>query len=453
MATTSLWHIKGNLKDLIDYIENPEKTTSVGKDLQSFLDVFNYVQRGDATNAGEYVTAINCVKEIALQQMIHTKKQYAKESGYVAWHGYQSFKPGELTEDECHKIGVALAEEMWGDKFQVIVTTHLDKAHLHNHFCINSVSFKDGSKYNYSKSERKRFMEISDRLCREHDLSVIERPHKAPSRPTWLDEKSGKPTRYNIYRADVLGAIRNCCSIGHMMVYLIRLGYDLDFSGAHWKIKLPQYKHYTRLDTLDDRLTPEYIVQNIGRPYSRSDRPSYVSHPSYIPPEYQVWRPYKKTIRIRTLYYYWCYELGILPKHTDYKPTSPFLREELRKIDEIDRQTVYMDRHNIHTLDDLYADIAKNRNEMNDLLEIRKSLQNDMRKASEDEKEQLREKSSSVSKKISELRKDIKLAGGIETRSARIDKALQEIYDSESIVLIEQQKNNRENTRSSELER
>ena len=207
MGTTSLWHIEGLLKDLIDYVKNPEKTKAKTPELQDLYNVFSYVQRPEATKKGEYVTALNCLRETALRQMILTKKRYGKTDGYIAWHGYQSFKPDEVTPQLAHEIGVKLAKEMWGDRFETIVTTHLDKEHIHCHFCFNSVSFRDGGKYNYSKAERKRMMEISDRLCREYGLSVIEKPHKAPSRPVWLDEKSGKPTHYNVYRADVREAI------------------------------------------------------------------------------------------------------------------------------------------------------------------------------------------------------------------------------------------------------
>ena len=79
--------------------------------------------------------------------MILTKKRYGKTDGYIAWHGYQSFKPEEVTPQLAHEIGVKLAKEMWGDRFEIIVTTHLDKGHLHCHFCFNSVSFRDGGKY------------------------------------------------------------------------------------------------------------------------------------------------------------------------------------------------------------------------------------------------------------------------------------------------------------------
>ena len=95
MATTKLWHIQGRLKDLVDYVENPEKTVKPG--LQDFLNVFSYTQNPNKTAGGQFVTAINCQKDIALQQMILTKQRYGKEDGYIAWHGYQSFKPGEVT--------------------------------------------------------------------------------------------------------------------------------------------------------------------------------------------------------------------------------------------------------------------------------------------------------------------------------------------------------------------
>lgn len=226
-------------------------------------NVFAYTQNPDKTGAGQFVTAINCQKDIALQQMILTKQRYGKEDGYIAWHGYQSFKPGEVTPEQCHALGVVLAKQMWGDRFQVIVTTHLDKEHLHNHFCVNSVSFKDGGKYNFSKGEQKRLRDTSDRLCREHGLSVIERPHKAPSRQVWLDEQAGKPTRYNIYRADVQRAIDSSITERGMVQNLRGRGYIVDTTGQNLKIRLHQYPHFTRLDTLNPMWTNKGIAHLI----------------------------------------------------------------------------------------------------------------------------------------------------------------------------------------------
>ena len=83
MAATSLWHIEGRLKDLISYVENPEKTVP-NKEMQDFFDVFSYVKNPEKTDNGEFVSAINCLKETALQQMILTKR-----------HGNQDRKPQE----------------------------------------------------------------------------------------------------------------------------------------------------------------------------------------------------------------------------------------------------------------------------------------------------------------------------------------------------------------------
>ena len=183
-----------------------------------------------------------------------------------------------------------------GDKYQIIVVTHLDRGHLHNHFCFNSVSYLDGSKYNYSKSEQKRLRETSDRLCREYGLSVIENPKKAPSRPLYLDEKSGKPTRYNVYLEDLAEAISGSRDIPHMMKYLIDKGYEVDFSGGHWKMKLPQYKHFTRLDTLDERLTPDFIRSHLGTRARYGNYKAKISYSPHMPEEYKkAWKPHQKT--------------------------------------------------------------------------------------------------------------------------------------------------------------
>ncbi len=349
MAVTSLWHIKGNLKDLIDYVENPEKTVP-NEDMQDF--------------------------------------------------------------------------------FHVIVATHLDRWHLHNHFCFNSVSYLDGKKYNYSKSEQKRLREVSGRLCKEYGLSVIENSKKAPSRPLYLDEKSGKPTRYNVYLEDLTEAISGSRDIPHMVKYLTDKGYEVDFSGSHWKMKLPQYKHFTRLDTLDERLTPDFIRSHLGTRARYGNYKARISYSPHMPEEYKnAWKPRQKTTGILALYYYWCYQLGIFPKRTDYKPTSPLMKEELRKLDEITAQVRYMSKHHISTLSGLHADRDKNQGEMGRLIDYRRHLQNKIRRASPAGKETLRAEKNGVTEQIAELRKRLKYADGIEKRSAHIDGCLNQIYD------------------------
>lgn len=436
MATTSLWHIKGRLTDVIDYIENPDKTRAESDELRDLFSVIDYVKRSDATSEGEYVTAINCMRETAFEQMIMTKKQFGKTEGYIAWHGYQSFRPGEVSPDECHQIGIEYAKEMWGDRFQIIVTTHLDKDHLHNHFCFNSVSYRDGKKYNFSKKERQRMMEVSDRICKEHGLSIIDNPHKAPSRPVWLAEKAGEDTLYNIYRRDIVDAVNNSKSVDGFRRYLVRLGYDVDLTRKHWRIKMPGRKHYTRMDTLDDRFTAESITQQINGARGRNARTPFpeVSYPPEMPREYMQKGFIESLIRgtdLYRLYLYYCYQLGILPEKTTYRPTSPILREDIRKMDEISDQARYMSRNDISTMEDLLGDREKITAEINDLTTARTKIYNKLRRAKPEDIPALKEKRDDLSKRIEALRKDLKLNHRIEERSAVIKDKLQTVYENE----------------------
>lgn len=430
MATTKLCHIQGRLKDLVDYVENPEKT--VKPELRDFFNVFSYAQNPDKTAGGQFVTAINCQKDIALQQMILTKQRYGKEDGYIAWHGYQSFMPGEVTPEQCHALGVELARQMWGDRFQVIVTTHLDREHLHNHFCVNSVSFKDGGKYNFSKKELKRLRDTSDRLCREHGLSVVERPHKAPSRQVRLDEQAGKPTRYNIYRADVQKAIDRSITGRGMVQHLRGQGYIVDCTGPNLKIRLPQYPHFTRLDTLNPQWTNKGIERLI---YDRDDLVSSRSKPPCKPdiPDWlkEVYQPRKRTTKIYRLYLYYCYQLGILPKGTTYRPASPQLRADLRHLDDIDRQTRYLASHKIETVEELLADRAAKESRLEALTPQRTKLQNKIRRASLEQKIILRKEKAEVTAQITALRKDIRDSKEIEQRSVEIQDTLDRAFEAE----------------------
>lgn len=432
MATTSLWHIAGSLKDLVDYVENPEKTIEKFPELDDLWNAARYVQRPEATAHGQFVTAINCLKETAIEQMILTKQQYHKGDGYIAYHGYQSFKPGEVTPEQCHEIGVQFAKEMWGNDFQILVTTHLDREHLHNHFCFNSVSFRDGHKYNYSKGEQVRLREVSDRICLEHGLSVIKNPHKAPSRTVYFDERDGKPTRYNVYRDDLWDAIDGSRNVRMVERYLNALGYITDFTGAHWKMRLPQYRHFTRLDTLDDQLTPEFIRQNCGYRARYGNVRAVISYPPDIPEELSHVKKYqRRTSHIYRLYLYWCYELGILPKGTSYRPTSPFIREELQKLDMYDRETRFMAKNHIETLDELQEKMTETKSKMDDLIDRRTHITYAMRRASPERKKQLQDEKKALTDQIAPLREQLRLMQDIEQRSLHIDKTLDRVIESE----------------------
>lgn len=106
--------------------------------------------------------------------MTATKQQFGKLGGNVAYHGYQSFKLGEITPEEAHEIGIKSAKKMWVNDYEIVVTTHLNTDNIHNHIVINSVSFKTGRKFENHISDHIRFREISDEICKEYNKSVIE---------------------------------------------------------------------------------------------------------------------------------------------------------------------------------------------------------------------------------------------------------------------------------------
>ncbi len=155
MATTKIWDVKGWLGKVVIYIENPAKTENPAfyqkadmTETQGLTDVIEYAVNSNKTEMQYYVSALNCSTLTARNEMMAVKKRYGKEDGIVVFHGYQSFAEGEVTPDMAHEIGVRLAEELWGERFQVLIATHLDKAnHIHNHFVLNSVSFLDGRRY------------------------------------------------------------------------------------------------------------------------------------------------------------------------------------------------------------------------------------------------------------------------------------------------------------------
>lgn len=390
MAVTSLWHIKGDLKDLVNYVENPDKTVPETEELRGLYQLLDYVQRPDAVPAGAFVTAINCNADHAVDEMIATKLRFDKTDGYIAWHGYQSFKPGEISAADCHALGVAFAKEMWGDRFQIIVTTHLDRDHLHNHFCFNSVSFKDGKKYDYRKSERVRMMEISDRLCKERGLSVIENPGKAPPRAIWERKKKGEKTRYDYYREDIIQAVEMSRTVDAFERYLTRKGYEVDLTGEHWTIKSPQ---------------------------------PVLTFSPHLPPEQRSKGFLERLLEgtsIYKLYLYHCYQLGILPNHSEYTPTSPYLKEALQWYDQVSKQVRYMADHGIETMEDLMAARNTAQSEFDQLVADRDKLRNKIRRASPEDKAILRSQKAILTAKITDLREQLKLNNGIEARSVEI---------------------------------
>ena len=154
MATTGFWPVRGRLKEVIDYANNPDKTTAKEYFDEDLYTAIRYVENDDKTDQTMYVSGINCSKYNAYNEMIAVKHRFGERGKNIAYHGYQSFAIGEVTPEEAHDIGKETARKMWGAKYQVVVTTHLNTDNIHNHFVLNSVSFKTGKKFRNGIGDR-----------------------------------------------------------------------------------------------------------------------------------------------------------------------------------------------------------------------------------------------------------------------------------------------------------
>ena len=149
MAVSKLWSVTSRLGQVIDYAANPEKTAAdiyTEEQYQALRDVLSYAKDEEKTEREFFVEGINCNPATARDQFISVKKAYGKDDGIQAYHGYLSFKEQDISPELAQKIGMEFANEVWGKRFQVVVTTHLNTKHLHCHYVINSVSFVDGKR-------------------------------------------------------------------------------------------------------------------------------------------------------------------------------------------------------------------------------------------------------------------------------------------------------------------
>ena len=271
MATTSIWPINGNISKVINYVSNPDKTDSgalSSQDIQTLKDIMDYAVNPSKTEQQFLVSGINCEPSIARQQMIITKQRFSKLDGRTAYHAYQSFKPGETDPRSAHQIGIEYAQQLWGDRFQVVVATHVDKEHIHNHFVINSVSFMDGKKFHSTcESYFGQMRTLSDQLCEQHGLSVIRDPPKdgkaTRSHSEWQDESDGKSTRRGLVKKDVDEIISQSSVWSQFLAGLKEKGYDIKTGVKHIAVRPPGKERFIRLRSLGEDFSEESIRKRL----------------------------------------------------------------------------------------------------------------------------------------------------------------------------------------------
>ncbi len=350
MATTKIWDIKGRVDSLINYAANPEKTVGnkyTEKQIQALHDVMDYASDDYKTERSLYVSGVNTTPDTAKKKMYQTKLRYGKMDGIVAFHAIQSFKPGEVTPEIAHEIGKRLAKEMWGDRFEVVIATHLNKEHLHNHFVINSVSFADGKKYYDNTENYNLIKKISDRLCEEYNLSVIRKPKsKGKHYAEWYAEKNGYPTIRGQIKDELDEIIKCSYTVQNFWIELKRRGYDVKDTGKYIALKPTFSEKYIRLKSLGENYSPESIKERIIK--ARNGIRDF----SAPKPDYNAWlKKYEPTKLkgFKALYYHYLYLFGKIRKKETPQRVSFYLREELIKFERYQKQFHFLYDNDIET--------------------------------------------------------------------------------------------------------
>jgi len=450
MATTRVWKVDNKLPRVLDYAKNPEKTENPKwskTDYQTMRDVMDYAMNDFKTEQQYYVSALNCNADCARDQMQMTKEQFQKTGGILAWHGYQSFAEGEVDADTAHRIGVELAKELWPD-FQVIVATHLNTKCLHNHFVLNSVSYLHGGKFNGCSASYARMRATSDRLCKEHSLSVItEHTVYYPKHyAEWDAREKGLPTWRDAIRPDVDAAIMGSVNYQGFIKNLRERGYEVEKRGSIWRVRPNGKERFVRLRSLGEQYTEDAIIERIIRQRwpSRPPKPEQQKSIRRV----RVYGDYhlsKVTWKgLRALYFF--YRRKLREARRQQSSYTPYvLRDDIRSLEAVDRQTRFLFQNRIDTEEQLtsYRDTAKQ--QIVDLSEQRKELKNELRRTGVPEQrlEAIKTRIGEISTELKTLRQDVKLCDAIVVRSLEIaekNAQLKEIQEKEVVKKQEQER-------------
>ncbi len=391
MATTKIWAIKDSLSRVVNYAKNPEKT--LFSDLKQVLMYAENTEKTiDENEKTMYVTGVNCNSNTAYEEMNFVQKKFDKCTGNIAYHAYQSFKTGEVSPEIAHKIGVELAKEMWSE-YQVIVATHFNTGTYHNHFVVNSVNMFTGKKFNCNKGAYYHFRELSDNLCREYGLTVIEKPTGKTPRSIYFAEKRGEPTKYNVIRQAIDETMEMCINYGQFKKIMLKKGYIIndEYSRKYPTIRSINDKKAVRMYHLGEEYLPKNIANKVEHnPYYYQDRYMEFIHPKKKKQRFKVYK-YKgkfkdisKMSGIDVLFLLLFHLLGLITKRENYKPLSPEMRREVRKMERYSNTIRLIVTEKIKTVDDVKNYILQTERYIEDVTNIRQKYRNKLRNCTDE---------------------------------------------------------------------
>ncbi|MGI5920769.1 MAG: relaxase/mobilization nuclease domain-containing protein [Syntrophomonadaceae bacterium] len=434
MAYTKIIKITTRLDRSVDYALNPEKTG-----LENALD---YAMNRDKTETTYFETAFNCRKEYAFEDMTITKKRWKKDgkNHVLGYHIIQSFKPGEATPEQAHAIGTEFVRRCLAEKYEAVVSTHLDRAHLHCHIVFNSVAYTDGRMYRNSfKDYFGDIRGISDQLCREHGLSVIESKGKGRHYAEWAAEQAGQPTIRGMIAADIDEIIRQSFTFSTFIEALKKKGYAVK-SGSnvkHMAVRPKDGQRFIRLKSLGEEYTEDGIKARLAAQRGgQEEKPRQPQAPS--PKRYRCTGPpirtkRKKLTGFMALYFKYLYLLGKVKRRQPPNKAAFLLREDVIRLDRYKKQFLYLYRNGITTMEELREKKRQIETQIQAVMEARKPLYAQRRDAQDIAvMTALSAQISEATARLRELRREARLCARIEATAPEVREKERQAQESEA---------------------
>lgn len=348
-----------------------------------------------------------------------TKKLFHDHKRIVAFHGYQSFKIDEVDANVAHEIGVKLAQKVFGNRYEVVVSTHLDKNHIHNHILLNSTSFIDGKRFCNTKKDYWNMRNTSDELCKEYGLSVIEDPSYDSKKLNYHIMK----TYMNDIKKDIDALAKESNCIRDLKDNMKKKGYEFDrideedviyHPYCNEPIYLKSLGEKYHLDEIEERLTDKWIL-----PQNVEHTQSYYQCKEY----YQLYKR-KQLPKLAGIHVAYLISINILPTRKQH--ISKEARQALKKMDQYSREIELLAKNKIEDIVQLNNYQQQKQEELNDLLKQRQGCYYQRQRAKTmDEKEEWSARAKLFTSEIKKLRLQIKACENIRNRS--FDKDIERI--------------------------
>ena len=393
-----------------------------------------YAQNDDKTDRQMFVAGINCSKQNAYAEMVSVQKRFGMKGKVVAYHGIQSFKSGEVTPEEAFSIGKETARRMWGERYQVLVTVHLNTNNLHCHYIVNPCSFVDGQKFKNKIGDHLELRKVSDQVCREYGKSVLSNSNfysKGKKKEYWV-QRNGQMTHRDMIKEDVEYALQFCDCADDVYRYLKSIGYTINNDRKHLTIMAVGWQRSVRLDMLG--FTREYLNKRLNENY---DDPDFIyfkgRYPPYKPRAFPLLYEIEELeftiehshnigkIYVALLFLVIIRTFELLHEIKEEMLLSVQLRHEVRDLKQYISDYHFMKNNDIETLEDLYNDIQKTKTEISELEQQRYKYDNKRRRAKTPGDINIyKKKRKELTKQITPLRKRLKQAQKIWDKSPHL---------------------------------